>query len=66
MELSAAGISAFKAQQVQEQVGLAVMKKSLDAAEQQGQAAIQLIDAAAQVAEATAPNTSSKGLDIIA
>jgi len=45
---SAASISALKAAQTQNQINTAVFKKSLDAAKAQGQAAISLLESAAE------------------
>lgn len=65
MELSPAGISAFHASQLQEKVGIAVLKKSLDAAELQGQAVVSLIDAASDVAPQHAKSSDHK-IDVVA
>ena len=44
-------ISALQAARIQEQIGMAIFKKTLDVAEAQGQAAISLIESAAETAE---------------
>ena len=49
--------------QLMEQVSMAVAKKSLDAAEQQGAAAISLLESAAEVSQAAA-KTSGKHIDV--
>lgn len=47
----AASATAMQHAQLKDQVSLKVMKKSMDAAEAQGEAAVALIQAAAQVAQ---------------
>ena len=45
---SVSDISAFQAARTQQQIGVAVLKKALDVADAQGQAAIALIESAAE------------------
>lgn len=58
----AAAASSVKQAQVGTQVAVAVARKTLDAQEQQGQAAIQLLEAAKQVA--SGPNAFGGSVDV--
>jgi hypothetical protein len=51
----AAYASSVQQSQLQEQVAMKVAKKSLDAAKQQGQAAIALLESAAQITRGAEP-----------
>jgi len=66
MNVTAASASAFKQQQVAQEVGVRIAAKTLDVAKQQGAAAISLLESAAEFA--TAPVASHKGqrLDVSA
>lgn len=50
--------------QLKEQIGYAVARKSLDAAKQQGQAALTLLDAAAQVGQQASEPGKGTQVDI--
>ena len=56
MEISASNFSAIKQSQVKEEVGTAVAKKAMDVHKQQGQAALSLLEGAAEMAK---PMTTS-------
>lgn len=56
----AAAATAMSQSQLQSQVSTAVARKSLDAQQQQGQAALELLEAAANVQDAT--NASPRGV----
>ncbi len=60
---TASDISAFKAAETQQKVGTAVLKKSLDVAKAQGQAAISLLESAAETFEAQ-KSSGRGGFDI--
>ncbi len=60
---SAASISALKAAQTQNQINTAVFKKSLDVAKAQGQAAISLLESAAESFDAQ-KNSGSGHFDV--
>lgn len=62
-ELSVASASAMQQARVAEQVSVAVARKSLDAAEQQGAAALALLDAAAQISQPREPGKGA-ALDV--
>lgn len=54
--------SAISAQRLSSEVGIRVARKMLDTQKQQGQAAVALIQAAAEVAKSAAPGPSAPGL----
>lgn len=56
--------SAISQVQVQNQLSIAVAKKSLDAAKQQGEAALQLIEAAAAIGQQQSHSESGR-LDVV-
>ncbi|MEM6551883.1 MAG: YjfB family protein [Planctomycetota bacterium] len=56
--VSASGASALTSAQVQSQVGVSVAKKALDQAKAQGDAAVSLLDAAAQTQKAMVERVS--------
>ncbi len=51
MEVSAAGISAFQQAQLKDEVGLRMLKKTLDASKAQGDAAVSLLQQAADLSQ---------------
>jgi len=59
--ISPAAASAFQQAQVLQQVNVAVARKSLDAAEQQGQASLKLLEAAADLARQQPANPPTLG-----
>ena len=66
-----AGASALQAAQVQQQVGVAVARKTLDAAEAQGEAAVSLLQAAADFQQQMVTTASplphlGKAIDVFA
>ena len=63
MSISAASASAFTRANVQTEVAYAVAKKSLDAQEQQGEAALALLNDAAALAK-RGPSAPGKGVRI--
>ncbi|MCP3904567.1 MAG: putative motility protein [Planctomycetes bacterium] len=65
MELTAASASAFQAAQLGQQAAVLVQRKSMDAAEQQGEAALKLLEQAAAIAR-SAPGGATRGIDVIA
>ncbi len=60
----AAYSTALSNAQLKEQVGYAVMKKSMDASKQQGQAALSLLESAAKVARSSEPGKGAS-LDVL-
>ncbi|MEM1211411.1 MAG: putative motility protein [Planctomycetota bacterium] len=56
--INAAGASALTAAQLQSQVGVSVARKTLDQAKAQGDAAVSLLDAAAQTQKAMVDRVS--------
>ena len=71
MSVSAASISAFQQADLVNQVQTRVARKTLDVAEQQGQAAISLLEGAAQLQEQQVRSLSvepfkGQALDVIA
>ncbi len=60
----ASDFSAIQAAQTQQQIGVAVAKKSLDAAKQQGQAAISLLESAVQVQQQSLNPNVGRSLDV--
>jgi|GEM_PF-1264016 len=63
MKIDAAGISQLQQSQVQQQVGVTVAKKTLDASKQQGAAALSLLADSAAISQSAAPEPG-KGLKI--
>lgn len=66
MDISAAGLSAMKQDQIREQAGTAVAKKAMDVQKQQGQAALSLLDAAAATAKPLTPAGVGERLSVLA
>jgi hypothetical protein len=60
----ASDFSAIQAAQTQQAVGVAVAKKSMDAAKQQGQAAISLLESAAQIQQQSLNPNVGRNLDV--
>ena len=60
---TAASVSAMQAALLQQQVSIATLSKAQDAMESQGEAAIALLDAALELAEA---QLETSGVDIVA
>jgi hypothetical protein len=60
----ASQFSAIQAAQTQQEVGMAVAKKSLDATKQQGQAAISLLESAAQIQKMSLNPSVGRKLDV--
>lgn len=65
MELSASSASAIAQADARSRIDIRVAVKAQDAAKQQGEAAIQLIESAAAVGK-TVARTDSRGLDVTA
>lgn len=60
----ASQFSAIQASQTQQAIGVAVAKKSLDAAKQQGQAAISLLEGAVQMQQQSLNPNVGRNLDV--
>ena len=56
MDISAAGLSALKQEQIQDEVNIAVAKKAMDMSKEQGAMALSLLETAADVAKPLTPS----------
>ncbi len=66
MEIDAASLSSMAADQTRSQIGVAVARKTMDVAKQQGEAAVQLIQSAAKVQEQTSHGANNHLVDVTA
>ena len=60
----ASSFSAIQASQTRQEIGVAVVKKSMDAAKQQGAAAISLLEGAAEMQQMSLNKNVGRNLDV--